>query len=150
MPAVATRAEYLTIGSVIIGTAACHATNMQVLYTERQRGSDRLLPGSAGVQPYPRRVDDVMHILELVINGRYSSDGTLNANPKIGVRTNIDELKSITAPVTTGDGTRSVTWTFQGGSASADCHVGPLVIGRHFGPLVFATLDLHVPSGQFT
>jgi hypothetical protein len=146
----ASRAEYLTIGSVIIGTKACHATNLQVLYSERQRGSDRLIPNLAGVRPYSRQVADVTHVLELVINGRYTSDGVLNANPMTGIRANIAELKGIAAPVTTGDGTRSVTWTFQGGSATADCHVGPLSIGRHFGPLVFATLDLHVPAGAFT
>lgn len=150
MPAVATRPEYLTIGAVIIGTAACHATNLQELYTEQQRGGDRLLPNVDGVRPYIRRRHDVIHTLQLVIRGRFASDGTGNANAMAGLRANIAELKAIAEPVTTGDGTRSVTWTFPGGSASADCHVGPLIIGRHFGANVFATLDLHVPAGEFT
>jgi hypothetical protein len=143
------RAEYLTIGSVIIGTAACHATNLQVLYTENHRGGDRLLPNVDGVSPYSRRRHEVTHTLELIIKGRYASDGTGNANAMAGLRANIAELKTITAPVSTGDGTRTVTWTYPGGSASADCHVGPLIIGRHFGANVFATLDLHVPAGVF-
>jgi hypothetical protein len=150
MPAVASRTEYLTIGAVIIGTRACHAKNLPELYTENHRGGDRLIPNVAGVVAYPRQRHDVTHTLELVINGRYASDGTLNANAMAGLRANIAELKTITAPVTTGDGTRTVTWTYPGGSASAACHVGPLLIGRHFGPSVLATLDLHVPAGLFS
>ena len=150
MSAVANRTDYLTIGAVIIGTAACHATNLQVLYDEQHRGQDRLVPGSAGVIATPRRLDSVTHILQLVINGRFASSGSAHADPYAGVRTNIAELKTITAPVTTGDGTRSVSWTRGGSTVTADCHVGPLLLGQHSGPILFATLDLTVPDGAFT
>ena len=146
----ANRDEYLTIGAVIIGTAACHATNLQELYSQAHRGEDRIVPGSAGVVAYPRRLDAIRFRIELIINGRYTSDGALNADPDVGVRANIAELKTVTAPVTTGDGTRTVTWTRPGGSVTADCHVGPLLIGRHVGPAVFSTLELNVPAGEFS
>ena len=146
----ASRTEYLTIGSVIIGTAACHATNMQVLYNERHRGSDRLIPNVDGLVPYPRRLTAITHQLELVIDGRFTSNGVLNANAMTGLRANIAEIRTVTTPVTTGDGTRSVTWTYPGGSATADCHVGPLTLLRHIGPAVIATLELDVPDGGFS
>lgn len=150
MPAVANRTEYLTIGSVIIGTKACHATNLQVLEDEVHRHATRLIPNVAGLRPYPSKLHALPLVLELVINGRYASDGTANANAYTGLRANIAELKGVTSPVTTGNGTRSVTWTYPGGSASADCIVGPLRIGRHFGPVVMATLDLLVVDGEFS
>lgn len=150
--ATASRDEYLTIGSVIIGTTACWCVNMNVLYNERHRGDDRVLPGTAGVSGNPRILDAVVHSLELIIDGRTDSDGVSNANAHTGLRANIAEIKTITTPVTTGDGTRTVTWTRPGSAnVSASCHVGPLEIGDWISKsAVRATLDIQVDAGQFS
>ena len=148
------RPEYLTVEmgatDVIIGTKACWCTNMEVLYNEEHRGSDLLVPGVPGVVPNPRRPTVIKHILQLVLDGHYDSDGVLQANPHAQVRQNIAEIKTATAPVTTGEGTRLVTWTRPEGAVAADCHVGPLRIGARISDSVLrATLDLSVPAGAF-
>jgi hypothetical protein len=151
---VANRPEYLTIEAgatdVIIGTAACHCLNMEVLYNTEHRGADILLPGTAGVIANPRRLTVVKHILQLVFNGNYDSDGNLEADPHLQVRLNVAEVAAVAAPVSSGDGTRLVTWTRPEGAVSADCHVGPLRIGERVSSSVLrATLDLSVPDGTF-
>ena len=142
--------EYLTIDTVIIGTAGCVCQNLYTLYTRTQRGADRLIPNVAGVVPYPRMMHDVTHLLELVFFGDYDSDGAPTADSNLGLRANIAEVAAIAEPVTTGDGTRTVTWTRPGGAVSADCHVGPLTVGGGSSAFARATLELHVPAGEFT
>lgn len=147
------RAEYLTIASTyIIGTRACFAKNLQTLHNERHRGRDRLLPGSAGVIAHPRRLAPVDFSLELVIDGHYTEDNAPVANSHQGVRDNIDSLRAVTAPVTSGNGTRTVVWTRPNASTkTAACHVGPLIIGQSVGPgIVLATLDLSIAAGTWT
>lgn len=148
----ASESEYLTIGgTVIVGTAACLCTNMFVLYGHAQRGDDRLVPGSAGVIPNPRRLTAVTHVLELVFFGDYDSNGAATADTHLGLRANIAEVAAVAQPVTSGDGARAVVWTRPDGStASADCHVGPLQIGAGTYATARATLDLNVPTGRFT
>lgn len=142
--------EYLTIGTYIIGTQACFCTNLKVLHSTAQRGSDRLVPGSAGIVGNPRRLAPSIQTLELRIFGDVDADGAPTADAMIGLDANIEALKAAVAPVDSGDGTRSVTWTRPGGSVSADCHVGPLSIGEQSGFMVFATLDIQVDAGAWT
>lgn len=143
--------EYLTIDGVIIGTEACICTNLFVLYSHAQRGADRLVPGSAGVIANPRRLAPIIHTLELEFFGDYDSSGAATADSHLGLRANIAEVAAIAQPVTTGDGTRTVTWTRPDASTvTADCHVGPLTVGSGSYAYARATLDLMVPSGAFT
>ena len=142
--------EYLTIGAVIIGTRASWCTNLYVLRNEERRGEDRLIPNLAGRSPYFRQRDAASHVLELVISADFDSDGVAHADLAAGMEANIAELKAIADPVTTGDGTRSVTWTRRNGtSVSADCHVGPLTFGDEWDDAILATLDIVVPAGAF-
>lgn len=148
------RPEYLTVEAgvtdLIIGTKACWCVNLEVLYNEEHRGADLLVPGTAGVVANPRRLTVVRHILQLVIDGHYNSDGDLQADAHAQARTNIAEIKAGTAPVSTGDGTRLVTWTRPSDAVTASCHVGPLRMGERVSDSVLrATLDVSVPAGAF-
>ena len=150
---VASRAEYLTIaGTVIIGTRACWCTDMQMLYDEEHRGQDRLVPGTAGVIANPRRLTVVRWSLPLIINGAYDSDGALQADAHQGLRDNITEIKTVSAPVSSGSGTRTVVWTRPDATTvTASAHVGPLRIGEKVSShVVRATLDLSIPAGTWT
>lgn len=152
MPA-PSRDEYLTIaGTVVIGTKAAWCTDMQMLYNEEHRGQDRLVPGSVGVVANPRRLSLIIHSLPLIITGAYDSDGLLQANPHQALRDNIAEIRTVTAPVSSGDGTRTVVWTRPDASTvTASCHVGPLRIGEKISShVVRAVLDLSIPAGTWT
>lgn len=143
--ATAAFAEYLTIGTVIIGTEACWCENLRVLHTDEFRGEDRIVPGSAGTTAYARVRHAVEHELELKIFGDVDSDGLAHATIDAGLTANIDEIKSV------ADGTvRSVVWTLGDGTTrSADCQLGPLSVGERSGLFQYATLRLNVPAGQF-
>lgn len=145
-------AEYLTIdGTVVIGTMACLCQNLYVLYNEERRGEDRLIPGTAGVVANKRRRAPIVHTLNLLFDGRYTSDGIPVTDAHAGLRANISEVAAIATPSALTNGTRTVVWTQPSGATlSAACHVGPLTIGEGRYAYAFATLDLVVPDGQFT
>lgn len=138
--------ETITIGSVVIHTTDqsnwIWCTNSFVLYNERHRGADRELPGVAGVSGNPRVRDAAVFPLKLVIRGTSHDD----------LRSRIDQVRLAFSPITTGAGTRTVTWTrTDATSKTGECHVGPLEIGNNHGPLaVLATVDIQLDAGVWT
>lgn len=137
--------EYLTIGAVIIGTEACWCENLRILHSVEFRGEDRIVPGQAGTTAYARVRDSIFHDLELRIFGDVDSDGLAHASVDAGLTANIAELRTVV------DGTvRTVVWNLGDGTTrSADCQLGPLVLGERAGIFQYAVLGLNVPAGQF-
>ena len=137
--------EYLTIGTVIIGTEACWCENLRVLHSTAYRGEDRIIPNVAGSIGYARKLTSVTHLLELRIFADVDSDGLAHASFAAGLTANIAEIASV------ADGTlRTVVWTLGDGTTrSADCQLTDLTVGERAGLYQPATLTLNVPAGQF-
>jgi hypothetical protein len=115
--------------------------NLLTLYSQAYRGEDRLVPGTAGIIKNPRRLAPVDMVLELIISG----------TSHVATRNNIAALRAAVQPITTGTGTRLVTWTHDAGTQTANAHVGPLTLGVTIGPkAVKATLDLRIGDGDWT
>ena len=144
--------EYLTIGSVIIGTRASWCGNLQVLRNSERRGENRTIPGVDGRNQYRRLRDEVPVQLELVIAHDYDSDGAALSDLAAGQQDNIAELETIAAddPATT-TGAQTVVWHRKDGTEwSADCQIGPLRLGEEWDDTTRATLNVIVPGEGWT
>lgn len=145
-----TRTEYLEIDGVPLPSDAWDVLSLLPLWHGPQvRGSDRLIPGAAGVKAYRRRATVTVRTLELVIYGHVDEDGNPNVDVRAGLEANVAYLRANVAdPTNVGDGTRTAVLHLPSGATrTADVHVVGFDLGE-FGPTsVRATLDLSIPSG---
>lgn len=140
----------LEIGGVSMHTDSWDATDLMDLWGEAdQRGSDRLIPGAAGVLPRRRR---------RTVSGR-QIPMVFQADTFAALATAVDLfLSTVVAPTNTGDGTRAATLTMPNGDVrTADVHVTGLQLGqrgsghgaRGHVAAVRAVLVLSIPAGRF-
>lgn len=153
----------LTIGGIsmnrlawsVLGDEFGNGGLVPLWVTTEQRGSDRIVPGAAGVIPYRRRETATTHSLRLLVVGDVNQNGVPNADARIGLAANLDYLESnVIQPTNTGDGTRAATLTVFGQTArSANIHVLGLIAREYrLGvqqSLFVGTLEISVPSGRF-
>lgn len=142
--------EYLSIAGIALATPAFKGTDLSdLLRPADQRGGDRVIP-HGGVVSKPRRRTVSKRSLPLVINGLVDQDGVAISNYRTGVDTHIAYLlTNLVEPITTGTGTRSATLTLATGTFTTPVHVEALDIGDRDMAIVFATLQLSIPTGQF-
>lgn len=148
-----TAAGNLTIGGVAMNTPAWTVLNLSVLWSPAdQRGSDRLIPGAAGVVAYPRRATVTRHSLQMLISGTHDRTGSAAANAFTGLQVNIDYLlANVVNPTGVGDGTRSAVLTMPDGTTRTEpVHVVGLEVSDVVGNATWAraVLELSIPSGR--
>ena len=148
-----TSPEWLEIDGVPLSTPAWETTEASDLWSSPEvRGTDLVIPGAAGVRPYPRRPTVTPVTIELAIVGDVRWDGARHDDPRAGLAINCAHLEALTDPLTTAtDGTRlavlhyaqDTPWDTRQGRV----HVLRLRIARN-GPM-FATgqLELSIPAG---
>lgn len=154
MPPTLTSDELVTIGGVPLAIdGAWRCLNPSELWQGGDvRGSDRPIPGAAGVLPKPRRHTVTARLLKLVVYGETDHNGDPHADPRAGVWANLAYLRANVAdPVATGDGTRTCTVLLPDGATMLTGNVTPE--GMEFvpweaAPVVYrATVRLSVPAG---
>jgi hypothetical protein len=147
-------AKQLTIDGVILpgegDNGFCLVKNLWVLMQGPDvRGADRLIPGAAGVRPYPRRATVTKRVLELSVWGDADHDGAPHEDgPEMGLEANLAFLRlNVADPTNVGDGTRTATLLLPSG----DERSGPVHIeGFEFaidGDYARAALTLSIPGG---
>lgn len=147
----------LTINSVqLVNTApnGWKALDLSPLWgAPNLRGSNVVIPGTAGQRAYPRRVDETIYRLPLVVFHTHSVGGTPYADPSNGLQTNVEYLyqqlvvASLASPV-------SSTLTWPSGTtktASVQCQLSdPGQAGDHYGNTATKyTLYVTIPAGRF-
>lgn len=150
MPYVITETEYVTIDGVPLSTTGWHLLNLQVLWQGPDtRGQDRIIPGAAGVRPYPRRATVSRRTLELVIWGDMDWNGAATSDWRAGLQNNVDHLRdNVADPTVSGDGTRLIVMHMAaGGTRQARCHVEGLELADSNWFSVRAAMDLSLVSG---
>src|SRR6266702_2685695 len=75
------------------------------------RGSDRIIPGTAGATREPRRVTVTSYALEVVIVGYVTPAGATNSDPYAGLQANVASLISGVYSPGSGDTSRLSTLT---------------------------------------
>ncbi len=155
MPYVITRDEWLEIDGIPLATPAWEITDLsELLNGPDVRGSDRVLPGVAGVVALRRRVTVSVRTLPMVIYGDRDWNGDSYEDGHDGVETNLAYLvDNLCIPTDTGDGTLpAVLYLIGGGVRTADVHVlSPIHTATELGPAgLRATLDLSIPAGYFS
>lgn len=151
------RTGTLTIAGLALNGPAWDIPDLTPLWISGEiRGSDRTIPGTAGVLAYPRRRTVTEVDLDMLITGDVSAVGAAYDDAVAGLATNLEVLRAtIVEPVTTGDGTRSASLTVPGETfaRTGDVHVlgldlGPLIARFHERALIRATLSLSIPAGR--
>lgn len=113
----------LTIGGILMNQSAFmtqadedgNGALSQFLTLADQRGEDRILPGTAGVIPYKRRLTVTKLTIRLVVVGDILYNGSTPSTPKIGLFTNLKYIyDNVVAPTGTGDGTRAISVVLPG------------------------------------
>lgn len=141
----------LAIGGVSLSTKAWAVTNLFVLYNAApRRGENTLIPGLAGRIPHPKRKDEAVRTLELLVIGDCSSIGVPYSDRNVGLETNWLTLKngllSTTSTTLTAVLTRPSGSTLSGPVQIGNSELGaPGVAGVYT-----ATLDLTLPNGELT
>lgn len=145
-----TAAEYLEIDGVPLFTYGWETVDLSELWAGGDvRGTDRLIPGAAGVRPYPRRTTVSIRSVPMVVYGHTDADGVPYADVRAGLEANLDFLRAnVTDPTNVGDGTRTATLHLPSGATrTGDVHV----VGFSLSPVgpaaVRAVLSLSIPGG---
>ena len=155
MPALSynTAAGDLTINTVAMNGPAWKVLNLLELWQPAdQRGSDRLLPGTAGVLAQQRRETVTRRSLQMLIVGDVDRTGATQADRFEGLQANVDYLRiNVASTIAIGDGTVSAVLTMPDGTTRTE----PVhVVGFEFGNFredaawLRAVLTISIPSGR--
>lgn len=148
-----TAAGDLTIGGVAMNGPAWKVLNLYELWLPANvRGSDRILPGAAGVIAYQRRATVTVRSLQMLVSGTHDRTGAAVADKYEGLQANVDYLiTNVVAPTGTGDGTRSAVLTMPDGTTRTEpVHVLGMELGTisEDGSWTKAVIELSIPSGR--
>jgi len=143
----------LTIGGIAMMCPAWKVLNLYELWQPaQQRGTDRLIPGAAGVLAQQRRATVTARSLQMLIVGTHNRLGAAQTDLYEGLQANIDYLLSnVVNPTGATDGTRSAVLTMPDASTRTEpIHVLGLQLGevRQDGAWMRAVIEISVPSGR--
>ena len=141
---------YLEIDDIPLATPAWEITNLAPLLDGSEvRGSNRLIPGAAGVVAYPRRVTETRVLLPIEIRGYEDPEGDAYDDPFEGLEANLALL--VDSLITPGvDATRdAVLYLPSGGTRTGPVQiVAPLGLRTAGRYVLTGVLDLLLPEGQ--
>lgn len=146
--------EYLEIDGVPLSTPAWVVTDHAELWgTADVRGDDVLIPGAAGVLPFPRRPTVTQVDLELVVLGHVDWAGVKQWDVRYGLNRNVAHLRTnVASQPATADGTRSATLHLPAGASPATLTGSVHVLRLRFtgnGPdVAVGQLSLSIPGGM--
>jgi hypothetical protein len=155
MSYVVTRSEYLTVDSVPLSTPAWETLDLSELNDgPGVRGEDFVVPQIRGSLARQRTTDARTVNIPIVIFGDKSSTGAVHANPRQGLLTNIDELKTAIRPLRrtpqVGGFTRTLTWIRPGGNVFTPVHVSTELNLQYISPTTArGVLSITLIAGVF-
>ncbi len=146
--------DYLDIDGVSLNKRlCCQVVDLsELLSGSDERGSDRLVPGTAGVIAYPRRETVTVVNLPIAIFGHYDFAGVAHPDTRTGLALNAAYLQAnVTGSSGVGDGTRTATLHWQSlGTVSKPVHVYKKLDLAADGPSKMrGILRLSFPEGLF-
>lgn len=153
MAYVITSPEWLEIDGVPLSTPAWETTDASDLWgSANVRGEDLIIPGAAGVRPYPRRPTVTPATVELAVVGDTAPDGTALAEPRAGLAANCALLEALVGPNgVDADGTRLAVLHYAAGGPATDrrgrVHVLRIRFARKGPNLATAQMELSMPAG---
>jgi hypothetical protein len=157
-----TRTEYLSFDSVAspslpavaLNTPAWEAIDYGPLYDMSPPlvGDDVQIPGVAGRLFQPHEEDELTFSLNMRFYGRYQHDNTVNSDPRVGLRLNLDYFRTNVVRGNPGQ-LRAVTFHKLGGGSNLTGSVivmPPLQVAFHGPALAYAVLTLKIPAGRLS
>lgn len=145
------RTEYVEIGGLVLATPAWECVDSSALYDAPPvRGDDIVVPYHEGALSFRRIVAPRRVVLPMVVYGDVDREGNEYEDARVGLRTNLDDLKrELARPAQVGNGTRLLRHIFKDGEIrQAPCVVIPPLGTGPLGPTsVRCTVDLVIPGG---
>lgn len=152
----ADRDEFITINSLELALdGAWVVIDPTVFLGEASyRGQDRIVPGTAGRTARTRVRDSWDVVAQMYVFGKKDKDGLAHADERLGVRDNVETLRSTLLPPYAGD-TTTIVHTFSDASTrTGSCIVNELIVaGTHdglIGHVANVVLDVTVLEGELT
>lgn len=150
----------LTLNGVPMKTRAWTCPDLTPLWMPTAvRGSDRLIPGAAGVIPFRRRRTVTQYALDFRISGMSDMDGTITPGTGNGpeefeqLEYNLDYLRqTVIDPriVPNADGTIPGVLTMPSGDIrTANVHVLGYTVNTRVAHVLQGVLDISIPAGGF-
>jgi hypothetical protein len=144
----------LTINSVNLSitglTRAWWITDLSPLWFPPDvRGSNVIIPGTAGRRAYTRRVDETVYDLPMVISHQYDRTNGSYADPSNGLQTNVAYLYTNVVAPTIGTTVAATLTLPSGATQTADVQCELAVSDHHGNSASRAVLTLIVPAGRF-
>jgi hypothetical protein len=148
MAYVITSPEWLEIDGVPLSTPAWETTDASDLWgSANVRGEDLIIPGAAGVRPYPRRPTVTPATVELAVVG-----DTALSDQRAGLAANCALLETLVGPNgVDADGTRLAVLHYAPGGPATDrrgrVHVLRIRFARKGPNFATAQMELSMPAG---
>lgn len=143
----------LTINSIPLNTPAWGVLDLSELWGSQPplRGNNVVIPGAVGTRAYPRRFDQSVWSLHMIISGFVDDMGVEYADEEVGLETNLAYLQTnVIDPPTPPTATRSASLlTPSGNTLTADVQVTGFDRGAKNLGLMRAVLELTIPGGRF-
>lgn len=140
----------LTINSISMSTPGWKVLDLSPLWGPPDlRGQNVVIPGTAGRHVRPRRVDETVYQLPMVIYHGFNVSGTPYADPSNGLQTNVEYLYAqlVSASLTSTVSATLVWPSSTSKTAAVQCQ---LQLSDHYGnSATRAVLYLTVPAGRF-
>lgn len=107
--------ERLVINSYPLANPCNRLLDLTGMWKVAYRTQSIAMPYVAGKVNYPSRLDELTVVFPGLLVGEVNSDGGTNANARVGLTANYEEFyAAVLAPVSTGGGTRAVSWVKAG------------------------------------
>jgi hypothetical protein len=141
----------LTIDGTSLNCPAWGIPDLSALWglVPPQRGKNVVIPGTPGQLPMPRRDDEAVVTLVMLISGTVDSAGTATADENVGLITNIGLLEAAFVAPTPPAATLPATLTVAALSLAADVQVTGFKVAIVTGGFAKAALELTIPAGRF-
>ena len=117
------------------------------------RGSNRVIAGEPGRLARTRVLDELELVVPMYVFGVNNQAGTPHANARLGLRNNIEYLRTNLLPPYTGSDSVTVTHTFSDASTRTGlCIVNELQVSgaldTHVGKAAVVSLDVTIIGGK--
>lgn len=144
--------ERLDINSYPLANPANRLLDLTGMWKVAYRTEPVPVPYAAGRINYPTRLEELTLVFPGLLIGDVDSNGAPNANARTGLTANYEEFyAAVLAPVSTGGGTRAVSWVKAGAVTwTGTVQVRNFDVRAHDAAAISYSLTLAFGAGRLT
>lgn len=138
----------LKVDGATMHRSAFAVVNVRALWNPAvKRGDSLFIPGLSGRLIMPKRRDETVHALPMLIDGRIDATGAQHPDDIDGLQANIDWIEANITNPTNGGRTLTLTNRQATSTKTGQAHLS-LIPGEQLGSLSRAVLEVTLPLGR--